>query len=194
MFAWSNSFNTAIESVDRQHQKLIEMVGELSERFENGWPELEWVDHALKELIDYADQHFLDEELLMARYKLDPRHVSLHHMEHKSFIYDLKSMYENLYSEEDLIVVWEKLVRFATSWLTCHILGFDRMMARQIAAIQQGATPVEAHDAECKVKLDYETTYLIMQSVLDLWHMTLERCHKLENKLQALKKSQEIDG
>ncbi len=33
-------------------------------------------------------------------------------------------------------------------WLAYHILGVDQNMARQVAAIEEGATPLQAFEAE----------------------------------------------
>jgi len=186
MLTWSDCFCTHIEIVDEQHKKLFELLEELSESFQQGGPNQALIEQALKELLDYANKHFVEEELLMLHSKLDARHVNLHRMEHKSFIYDITSMSEHLFTEEDLVETSERLVRFITSWLTFHILGIDQIMASQIFAIQRGASPEQAYENLVNKKYDYNTMHLIMDSVLDLWHMSLERCHKLETKLAAL--------
>ncbi len=185
MLLWSDTFATHIELVDTQHQKLFELLNSLSDSFKQGNPSEAVVNGILEELIAYSDKHFVDEELLMAHSKLDPRHINIHRMEHKSFIYDTKSMWEHLCTEDDLIVVSEKLIRFATSWLTFHILGTDQIMAAQLFAIQHGATPEQAFEARHSVKYDSAVTRLMLDSVLDLWQMSLERCHQLEAKLAA---------
>ena len=186
MLTWSDSFATKIESVDLQHRILFDLLNKLADCFAQGGPDRPIVNDTLQELFAYADKHFVDEELLMIHNKLDLRHINLHRMEHKSFIYDTKSMWEHLFTEEDLAEVSEKLVRFITSWLTFHILGIDQAMAAQIFAIQQGATPAQAYEAKNTRKYDSTVTHLMLNSVLDLWHMSLERCHKLEEKLAAL--------
>ncbi|MDP2100573.1 MAG: hemerythrin family protein [Methylobacter sp.] len=190
MLAWSDSFATKIELVDFQHQKLFELLNRLSDNFKQGDPSETIVNETLLELIAYADKHFIDEELLMLHSKLDPRHINIHRMEHKSFIYDARSMYEHLCTSEDLIEVAEKLVRFITSWLTFHILGIDHSMAAQMAAIKQGASPEQAYEARRTLKYDADVTHLMLDSILDLWHMSLERCHKLEEKLAILESLQ----
>lgn len=186
MLVWSDSFATKIEIVDLQHKKLFELLNRVSESFQQGGPTEAMVNEALKELITYADKHFVDEELLMLHSKLDPRHIKVHRMEHKSFMYDAQSMWEHLCTEEDLAEVSEKLVRFITSWLTFHILGIDQTMATQLFAIQHGATPEQAYESRLTFKYDAAVTRLMLDSVLDLWHMSLERCHKLEEQLAAM--------
>lgn len=187
MLVWSNNFATKIESVDVQHKRLFDLLNGLSAAISHGQPDQAMIDKILKGLMIYADQHFADEEILMLHSHIDARHVNIHKMEHKSFVYDIHTMWEHLSSEDDLVEISEKLVSFVTSWLTYHILGIDQVMAAQIFAIQQGATPEEAYEARHTVKYDSETAHMMLDSVLDLWRMTMERCHKLEAKLAALK-------
>ncbi|MFZ2450221.1 MAG: hypothetical protein CTY16_15945 [Methylobacter sp.] len=186
MLVWSDSFATKIEIVDTQHKKLFELLNRLPECVASGRPDPEMIDSILKELMAYADKHFVDEELLMAHHHLDPRHINVHRMEHKSFMYDVQNMWEHLSLEEDLTEVSEKLVRFVTSWLTYHILGIDQVMALQIFAIHHGETPEQAYELRHTIKYDSATTHLMLDSVLDLWHMSMDRCHRLETKLAAL--------
>jgi len=80
----------------------------------------------------------------MLHNKVDQRHVKVHRMEHKSFMYDVHNMLTHSSRQEDLFEMIEKLVRFITSWLTYHILSTDRIMAAQIASIQDGTSPEKA--------------------------------------------------
>lgn len=186
MLTWSDHFSVKIESVDTQHKKLFELLNRLPENVTEGVCRQAPIDAILTELMAYAGQHFVDEELLMQHHHLDPRHVNVHRMEHKSFIYDIQNMQEHLYSEEEVEDIAEKLVRFITSWLIYHILGIDRIMAAQIFAIHHGATPEQAYEARHAVNYDAATTHLMLDSVLDLWHLSMDRCHKLEAKLAAV--------
>jgi hemerythrin len=186
MLVWTESFDTKIELVDTQHKKLFELLNRLSDSFVAGMPERAMVDAILKELMAYADKHFVDEELLMLHSHLDARHVNVHRMEHKSFMYDVQNMYEHLCTEDDLQEVSEKLLSFITSWLTYHILGIDQIMAAQIIAIHHGMMPEQAYELRHTVKYDAATTRLMLDSVLDLWRMSMERYHKLEAKLAEL--------
>ena len=183
MISRSEIIDTQIESVDIQHQILFDLLKKVAETFVHGVLDENLVSDALQNLIAYANKHFIEEEKLMIKNKVDPRHVSIHRMEHKSFLYDAKSMWDYLCVEEDLAGVSEKLVRFLASWLIFHILGIDRTMANQIFAIQHGATPEQAYEDRHTLKYDAAATHLMLDSVLNLWHLSLERCHKLEEKL-----------
>lgn len=186
MLTWSERFSVKIESVDMQHKKLVELLNQLPENVTEGTYQSATVDAILAELLAYAEHHFSDEELLMQHFHVDPRHVNIHQMEHKSFIYDIQNMQEQLSLDAELTDISEKLVQFITAWLTYHILGIDRVMAEQIFTIRHGATPSQAYEARHQVKYDAETTHLMLDSVLHLWHMSMERCHQLEAKLAAL--------
>lgn len=186
----SDIIATKIESVDIQHQKLFELLKKIAESFSTDHLDEKIVGDALQELIAYADKHFIEEEILMVHNKLDPRHISIHRMEHKSFLYDAKTMWEYLCLEDDVAGVAEKLIKFLSSWLIFHILGIDQTMANQLLAIQHGVAPEQAYEDRHALKYDAATTHLMLDSVLNLWHLSLDRCHKLEEKL-ALYHNQE---
>jgi hemerythrin-like metal-binding protein len=181
MFVWSKKFETNIESVDIQHKMLFELLSQLAERFKQGDPDETIVENVLKQLFVYAEKHFTEEEELMEQHHLDARHLSLHRMEHKSFIYDVNSMWEHLNMHEEIS---DKLVGFIMSWLTYHILGMDMAMAAQIRAIQNGMSPAQAHNTYRIARHDVATTRLLLDAVLDLWRESMVRCHKLEEKLR----------
>jgi len=187
MIAWSECFATHIEIVDNQHKRLFELLNKLSDSYNKNGPCENSVDEILKSLIAYADEHFIEEELLMLHSKLDERHISIHRMEHKSFIYDVNNMWTHLSSEEDLLSLTENLVCFITSWLTYHILGTDRVMVAQLLSIQHGASPKQAYELRNNFKYDAAVTRLMLDSVLDLWRISAERCYKLEKKLAHLR-------
>ena len=182
MIDWSEDFATQIEMVDTQHKKLFDLLNHLSDIYNKNGLSEKLVDDALKQLIAYADKHFLEEEQLMVFSKVDLRHLKVHRMEHKSFMYDVN----NMLTYSDLLVVAEKLVCFITSWLTYHILATDHIMAAQIAAIQHGASPEKAFEQNNSIKYNARVMRLMLDSVLDLWIASTERCYKLEEKLATL--------
>jgi len=186
MINWSEHFATNIEMVDTQHKKLFDLINKLTESYNKGGSSDNLVDDALKQLVAYSDKHFLEEEELMLHNKVDQRHVKVHRMEHKSFMYDVHNMLTHSSHQEDLFEMIEKLVRFITSWLTYHILSTDRIMAAQIAAIQDGTSPEKAYELRNTIKYDATVSQLMLNSVFDLWQHSDERCHKLEEQLAAL--------
>jgi hemerythrin-like metal-binding protein len=186
MIVWSEYFATQIEMVDTQHKKLFDLLNDFSESYNKNGPSEKSVDDALRQLVAYADKHFLEEEELMLNSKVDPRHVKIHRMEHKSFIFDVHNMSTYSSNPEDVLALSENLVCFITSWLTYHILATDRIKAAQIFAIRNGASPKKAYEQHNKVEYNTVAMRLVLASVLDLWRASAERCYKLEEKLAAL--------
>lgn len=144
MINQSGYLATQIEVVDTQHKKLFKLVNELTESYHKNGTSEKLVDDTLRQLVTYADKYFLEEEELMLRSKIDPGHINVHRMEHRSFIYDVNNMLTYSSNQEDLSALTEKLVGFITSWLTHHILATDRIMEEHIFAIQHGASSEKA--------------------------------------------------
>jgi hemerythrin len=183
MLTWSERFETKIELVDTQHQRLCALLNKLADSFEQGCTNEAMVEYTLKELLDYANLHFTDEEAMMQAHHIDERHFNVHHMEHHSFFYDLSRLQLHDSVDEDEIQTAEKLVRFITSWLVYHILGVDKVMAAQISAIEHGMSPAQAYEKFQTIPRDTQTMQLILDAVLDLWRGTTEHCRLLEKKL-----------
>lgn len=183
MLIWSERFETKIELVDTQHQKLCTLLNKLADSFEKGVPNETIVEQSLQELLEYAHQHFTDEEAMMQEKGIDSRHFNIHHMEHNSFVYDLGRLQLHSNVDEDEVQTAEKLVRFITSWLVYHILGVDQVMAAQLRAIELGMSAAQAYNNYKNIPRDSGTMQLILEAVLDLWRGTAEHCRLLEEKL-----------
>ncbi len=182
MLAWSYRFATNIELVDTQHKKLFDLLNVLSDCFDKEGPSEAMVDDAINQLVSYADKHFTEEEELMKEHRIDPRHFDIHHLEHKSFMYDVERLRNYMSIDEAA----EELVSFITSWLTYHILSVDQVMAAQIAAIQSGTSPEQAYDDHHIFPYDAVVTRMMLNSVLVLWRNSMDRCYKLEDEMTAL--------
>jgi two-component system, NtrC family, sensor kinase len=147
-FLWDTRFETGIGMVDTQHRKLVKLTNGLcNELLKNSNLTNKELDQLFSRLTDYTRYHFSAEERLMAKERIDRRHLETHIMRHGQLF-------------EQLIVLrrsWATMVKpvqaihtFLASWLTVHILGYDQIMARQIARLRQGQSPAEAFEAEEK--------------------------------------------
>ncbi|WP_024297834.1 bacteriohemerythrin [Methylomicrobium lacus] len=182
MLTWSTVFETKLELIDTQHKTLFEMVSALTnvapaERTEQR------LDQILDALFDYTQEHFVDEEVLMTHYKLDEQYMRLQHMEHKSFIYDITQMRSRVTDAEDLSEQFDRVARFATSWLVYHTLRVDLMIPKQIVLIRHGKTPAEAFAMVKQGGCSPEVSKLVLDAVLHLWDEAMERVHALEGQL-----------
>lgn len=147
-FRWGPNFATGIQAVDIQHCKLVESINRFGSRLAENAIANEDIEELLQELVNYAQHHFEDEENMMLRYALDKRHYHKHIEEHKGFLSDVTCMGQRF--RDGNIDDGKSLLEFLIHWLAYHILCCDKNMARQITAIENGASPVEAYLAEEK--------------------------------------------
>jgi len=80
----------------------------------------------------------------MAQLGMDPRASSHHHESHAYFAQQVSDMVQTFAREGGL--TGDRLLSFLASWLVLHILGEDQAMARQVRALQAGASPAQAYD------------------------------------------------
>lgn len=191
MLEWSPVFETKIETIDAQHQQLFAMVNALANDITLGHESEERFNHALDELLNYALQHFADEELIMLHHHLDAGYIAIQRMEHKSFVYDINKMREELSTEEELYERFMKLARFVSSWVAYHTLRIDLMIPRQIAAIKSGKTPEEAYQLAKLTPVNPEVNKKVLEAVLLLWDVANKRIHQLEEQLAACRHSRQ---
>lgn len=147
LFAWSDAFVSGVRQVDEQHKVLIDLinrVGEvcISEREINQRD----YERACAALMDYAREHFADEEAYMERCGLDPRFQRTHRAAHEAFVKRVEHMSgaRQSMSAQEMHAVLDYLV----CWLTDHILVVDLSATRQGEAIAAGMTPEQAYERD----------------------------------------------
>ncbi|MGE5489649.1 MAG: bacteriohemerythrin [Actinomycetota bacterium] len=148
-FVWNSRFETGLQQVDRQHHRLVEIVNQVGDRLLSGNMTETALETVFKELADYAQHHFADEERLMDEFSLDPRGVAAHKRHHRDFIDQVVQMWG---ARRSMASPADALHGFLSAWLAFHILAEDQSMARQIHAVQSGTTSHEAYEREIEVK------------------------------------------
>ncbi len=145
-FKWNEQFVTGLPTVDEQHHHLVDVInGVLQLVSQQDVVEKAEAERLADQLLDYADYHFRDEELLMRQAGVDARHYEQHSQQHRLFIADVVRERKQLGDGASSIRV---MLSFLGSWLAYHILGSDQSMARQIAAIRAGVAANEAYVRE----------------------------------------------
>ncbi len=121
LFQWDKSLAVGIKEIDSQHQKLVRMICDLHEAMLSGRgkPQVEII---LKELEDYAVEHFGYEEQLMEKFKY-PGYLN-HRKEHNAFV-DKVIAFGNDFRENRAALTTE-VMDFLKNWLVGHIKGTDR--------------------------------------------------------------------
>jgi two-component system NtrC family sensor kinase len=183
-FAWSSLFFTGIDSVDEQHHRLVDITNELGdialgrEEISEGRMQI-----LFKQLADYAREHFHDEETLMRRHGVDPRHVDAHVRHHHQFVEQLTSMWR---ARGAMRHPCETFHDFLSAWLAYHILGEDQVMARQIDRIKAGEPAEIAYELEVVPKDN--TTAALLKALHTLYHLLSEQNRELADANERLLK------
>jgi hemerythrin len=121
-YEWQQSWSVGNKHLDNQHKKLIFTLNTLhdltiDEKIENTKDIIDF-------LVEYAEQHFQDEEAYMEKFnypELDT-HCDMHESYRKA-ISAMKHQYDNEGSSQELA---RKIADFASSWLKNHIIGQDK--------------------------------------------------------------------
>jgi hemerythrin-like metal-binding protein/PAS domain S-box-containing protein len=132
VFIWSDHFLTGIDEIDSQHQRLVEMLNRLDEARTIGSERIVLLD-LLDGLLDYTQYHFkTEEQLMMAAPDFNPSERARHLQQHQAFVKKVASVQAQ--AHHNLATVSDELLNFLVRWLSGHILGVDKRMARQLAA------------------------------------------------------------
>jgi len=146
LMEWSKYFETGIESIDRQHRKLVDLINDAAPLLlQTGEEAARAVQPLLDGLADYAVNHFRAEEALMVNRGIDSRYNVYHHGIHVAFTNEIALMRRETLANAN--GTGAHLLRFLISWLSFHILAEDQQIARQFKAIEGGATAKQAYEA-----------------------------------------------
>ncbi len=146
-FRWDQSFLTGIADVDDQHHHLVNVINRFGELISGKeTPRYSEVEVLFKELTEYTQYHFSEEEAFMEQAAIDPRYLEPHKKAHQHFINEVLKMSRTITPET--MDRCDKVMKFLIHWLAYHILGTDKSMSRQISQIEAGVSPADAYEQE----------------------------------------------
>lgn len=114
--------STGVQTVDDQHKRLFELLNDLHTAMEEGRGEEE-VGAVLRELEEYTEYHFTDEEGMMrdCGYADECNACFDDHKEaHQEFVSQVSQLRER---HEDGEFITMDVLQFARDWLDSHIAG-----------------------------------------------------------------------
>ncbi len=121
-FTWGPHFDVGDDKINREHQKLIAMMRNLAQLCKKSVPKQQ-VLFAYDALIQFTEEHFADEEELMA--ELNYPDLENHKKIHQQL---LDNLYK--YREELVVSVYgvlpSSVFDFFQNWLMTHILIVDQ--------------------------------------------------------------------
>ncbi len=118
---WSKEYSVNVEIIDKQHQKLLELVNGLHAAVES-CIDKQQLREKLAELVEFTGEHFATEEEYMRRYGYPA--ASAHQKEHKELLRHLNDLLNavsggfrpTFYSDYDV----------STDWALLHIAEHDK--------------------------------------------------------------------
>ena len=182
-FSWDALFETGLADIDLRHHGLVDLINRFGtlllqpQDIETGE-----VTQVLRDLADYALLHFTEEQQMMVSAGVDPRHVDAHGVQHSDFLREVERRSASLPGSSAGEA--RHLHEFLVSWLAFHILGVDQLMARQIAAIHEGAPPSVAFRSV--VRAQDPATATLVRSMERLFQQVSEQNRELFELNQTL--------
>lgn len=122
---WSSDLETGIEDIDKQHQRLVDYLNELSSANDAG--DKNATAHVLSELLEYTQTHFTFEEELLERASYP--FLRAHKRVHDIFTQRVIDFQKRANAGED---VTSELLSMLKIWLINHIKGDDADYAESV--------------------------------------------------------------
>lgn len=122
---WYDDYNVNIDIIDGQHQELVKVVTRLQKTLSSDSLNAE-IANTLKFLVDYSQQHFHDEEKIMASIAFEE--LEQHKILHGKLISEVKSILIGLKKGKNVNPY--DLIDFLTDWLINHIRYEDKKIGR----------------------------------------------------------------
>jgi hemerythrin len=117
---WKDEYSVGVEKFDRQHKHLLEIVNKLIEQ-QDASANQNLVSEILTEMLNYAREHFSDEEELMQEYGYQETEP-----QKKQHAYFLKTTAElSIHALNDKQSLPADILKFLGSWWIIHILKWD---------------------------------------------------------------------
>ena len=124
MIIWSDEFKLNIPHIDQEHQSLFDALNRFYEGLKQKAPK-ESLNSLIVELIDYAKNHFANEENYMMASGF--KNIDNHIKEHRAFVEKAEEFYQKI-SEGKLLISVE-VTNFIKDWITHHIKTEDMQFA-----------------------------------------------------------------
>lgn len=122
LIEWSSELSVGIDSIDNQHQKLINMINALNDAMSTGEAN-EVLEKIFSGLAAYTQKHFAYEEQLFDKHGYAG--TQEHKQQHKALIDQVVDLSEKFKSSGGSVISIE-VMQFLKDWLTNHIMKTDK--------------------------------------------------------------------
>ncbi len=121
LLEWSDALKVNVAVIDRQHQRLVQMINDLNDAMKKGKGK-DILGKILEEMVRYAMTHFSTEETYFDRYQYPE--ASKHRAEHAAFVDKVKQFKSDY--EHNRVGLSIEILNFLSDWLVKHIQGSDK--------------------------------------------------------------------
>lgn len=121
MIQWNDDLSVKVAEIDRQHQKLIEMINELNEAMSQGKGRTV-VGKIVSGLVSYTETHFRTEERYFDAFGYPEAYT--HKKEHGAFVARVAEFRDGI--AQGKIALSIEVMSFLSDWLRNHISVVDR--------------------------------------------------------------------
>jgi len=121
MIQWNNSLSVNVAEIDRQHQRLVEILNDLTDAMRQGKGK-DILGKIISGLVSYAGTHFKTEEKYFDLF--DYPEANSHKKEHADFtkkVVEFKAGFDS--GKLGLSI---EVMDFLSNWLQNHIKGVDK--------------------------------------------------------------------
>ena len=123
-------YELGIDSIDKQHAKLLEMINQLKESMALG-DSRPLLESLIEKLYAFAQGHFAYEEQLMDQ--ADYPGLLLHQQQHQEYLGQILELFHRWADGGNFMIAVE-VHKLMVQWATEHILEHDRLYAEHLIA------------------------------------------------------------
>ena len=127
LITWTDELNLGISKIDDQHRQLVDIINEFGEASQKGKGS-RVMNKILNELVGYTQEHFADEERLLADSGFPQ--LAQHQAQHRQLLQKIERFQYDFNQGGKRITA--KVEEFLQYWLTSHILGDDKVYAAYV--------------------------------------------------------------
>jgi hemerythrin-like metal-binding protein len=124
LFTWDSSYSVGVQDMDNEHIKLFGIINSLYDAMKSGKSK-EVMEDVFKQLVDYTEVHFSDEEKLMSQHNYPGINEQM--AQHKLFVDKVEENYKKY--REGAILISIDIMNFLKDWLVNHIQIIDKKYA-----------------------------------------------------------------
>jgi len=117
---WNQKYVTGNQTIDQQHQKLVDVLNQLHEAMRTGKGQAA-LSALFDELVSYTDYHFKTEESLFG--SLDYAEKAAHIQEHRDLVRQALELQASFKAGTAFLSA--KVLDFLEAWVSNHILKMD---------------------------------------------------------------------